>query len=112
MTEPPTLIDDLYRALVSSSHLHAMGWGAAGGLTSGLAITGQTRRAVLRQITMGALIAGGSGAGAAALLSSWLGLPALAVGAGSGASYLIGVFGPALFEVVISRIRAGRLPNG
>lgn len=112
MTEPPTFFGDLWRALASSPHLHAIGWGAAGGLTSGLAITGQARRAVLRQIIMGALIAGGSGAGAATLLSSWLGLPALAVGAGSGASYLIGVFGPALFEVILSRIRAGRLPNG
>lgn len=111
MSEQPTLVNEIWKVLENSPAVRAAALGAAGGLTSGLSITGQTRRAVARQILIGAIMASGLGSLSAALMSAWLGLPALAVGAGSGASYLVGVFGPALVEVMLSRIRAGRLPN-
>lgn len=104
----------LWRGAAASSLLSAAAFGAAGGLTSALSITGQSRRDVIRQVVLGALVAGGLGTAAGGVLAAWLGLPAgaiPAVGVGGAASYLSGVFGPALFEVVLGRIRAGRLPG-
>lgn len=113
MTDHPTIWAEVWRSAAASVTLTAAAWGAAGGLTSALAITGQQRRDVIRQVVLGALVAGGLGTAAGAVLSTWLGLPVEAipaVGVGGSTSYLTGVFGPALFEVVLSRIRAGRLP--
>lgn len=85
-----------------------------GGATSALAIGGSSRRAVIRHITLGAMVAGGSGSLAMAIFAKFAGFdPSLIplAGAGSSASFFVGVFGPAVIEVVLSRIRAGRLPG-
>lgn len=104
---------ELWRAAAANVTLTAVAWGAGGGLTSALAIEGQSRRAVIRQVVMGALIAGGLGTAGGTVLWAWLGLPPEAIPASTAVgatNYLTGVFGPAVFEVVLRRIRAGRLP--
>lgn len=113
MTDQTTLWAEMWRGAAASATLTAAAWGAAGGMTSALAITGQQRRDVIRQVALGALVSGGLGTAAGGVLSSWLGLDAQAiplVGAGGSMSYLSGVFGPAVIEVILSRVRAGRLP--
>jgi hypothetical protein len=48
------------------------------------------------------------------VIAHWLDLPAEVIpvfGAGGAASYFVGVFGPAIIEVVLSRIGSGRLPG-
>lgn len=113
MADQTTLWAEMWRGAAASATLTAAAWGAAGGMTSALAITGQQRRDVIRQVALGALVSGGLGTAAGAVLSWAMGLPIEAipaVGAGGSASYMTGVFGPALFEVILSRIRSGRLP--
>lgn len=109
----PTIWQELWRAAAANVTLTAVAWGGAGGLTSALAIEGQSRRAVTRQIVMGALVAGGLGTAGGGILWAWLGIPAEAIPVSTAVgsiNYLTGVFGPAVFEVVLRRIRAGRLP--
>ena len=111
--EPLTFWEEVWRGVMASSIVAAAGWGAAGGVTSALAVKVKPK-AALRQIAMGALVAGGTGTLGTALVSSWLSLsPELipAVGAGASASYFVGVFGPAIIEVVLRRISGGRLPG-
>lgn len=113
MTDPVSFWGDVWRGVVASGAVAAAGWGAAGGVTSALAVQVHPR-AALRQIAMGALVAGGTGTMATAVVSRLAGLsPELipAVGAGASASYFVGVFGPAIIEVVLRRIRGGRLPG-
>lgn len=114
MTEDPSFFSEVVRSVMASSVITAIGWGALGGATSALAVGGGSRKALLRQITMGALVAGGTGTLAMAVVSRSFGLDASLIplaGAGSSASYFAGVFGPAVIEVLLSRIRAGRLPG-
>ena len=118
MDQPATIWDDVWRVVVTSATVAAAAWGAAGGATSALAITGQSRRGIMRQVALGALTAGGLGSAAGAVLGGWLHLGSDAIAAATAggsvsgaASYMTGVFGPALFEVILSRIRAGRLPG-
>lgn len=104
---------DLVQAVIASSVVTTAGWGAAGGATSAIVVRVKPGDAV-RQIVSGSLIAGGVGTLALGLLVRWgvlSGEAMIAGGAGSSASYLIGVFGPAVFEVILSRIRKGRLPD-
>lgn len=113
MTDQPTIWAEIWRGVLASGAVTAAGWGAAGGITSALAVRVRSRDA-LRQIALGALVAGGSGTLAMALLSRFAGLPVEAIpltGAGSSASYFMGVFGPAVIEVILRRIRGGRLPG-
>lgn len=109
-----TFWNDVWNAAATSATLAAAAWGAAGGMTSAMSITGLPRRDIIRHIALGALVAGGLGTAAGAVITAWLGLPSAAIPAGGGfgaASYMAGVFGPAVFEVILSRIRAGRLPG-
>ncbi|MBL4929331.1 hypothetical protein [Fuscibacter oryzae] len=102
---------DLVQAMIASSIISTAAWGAAGGATSAIVVKVKPGDA-LRQILSGSLIAGGVGTFASALLVRWGILPAEAIvagGAGGSASYLVGVFGPAVFEVILQRIRRGRL---
>lgn len=111
--DQPTFWHEVWRGVLASGVVTAAGWGAAGGVTSALAVKVKPR-AALRQIAMGALVAGGTGTLATALVAKMIGLsPELipAVGAGASASYFVGVFGPAIIEVVLRRIRGGRLPG-
>ncbi len=109
----PSFWQEVWRGVAASAAITAAGWGAAGGITSALAVKVGPRSA-LRQIAMGALVAGGTGTAATAVIVRVAGLaPELipAAGAGSAASYFVGVFGPAIIEVVLRRIGAGRLPG-
>lgn len=114
MQQEPNFWAEVVRSVAASSIVTAAGWGALGGATSALAVRGASKRAFVRQVVMGALVAGGSGAIAMAMIVKYSGLdPALipVAGAGGSASYFMGLLGPAIIEVVISRIRAGRLPG-
>ncbi|GHE05466.1 hypothetical protein U879_03805 [Defluviimonas sp. 20V17] len=111
--ESTSLWGDLLTAAAGSAVLAAAAWGAAGGATSALVVRVSLANAI-RQVVIGALAAAGMGSGAGAILVAWLGLPGemvAAIGAGSSISYLTGVFGPALFSLVLQRITGGRLPG-
>lgn len=116
MPDSSTIWHEVWRAVAASGVLtgaSAVAYGAAGGLTSALAVRAPPR-SMIRQILMGGLIAGGAGTAATALLATWGIIPAgaiIAAGAGGSASYLIGVFGPAVFEVILTRVYRGRLPG-
>ena len=113
VSDQPTILTEIWRGVLATGIISTAGWGAAGGVTSALAVRVRSRDA-LRQIALGALVAGGSGTLAMALLVRFAGLPAEAIpitGAGSSASYFVGVFGPAIIEVILRRIRGGRLPG-
>lgn len=113
MMSEPTSWQEVWRGVLASGVMTAAGWGAAGGVTSALAVKVHPRSA-LRQVAMGALVAGSTGTLATALIVKLFGLdPGLipAVGAGAPASYFVGVFGPAIIEVVLRRIGGGRLPG-
>lgn len=113
MTDEPTIWGEIWRTAAASTVLAAAGWGALGGVTSALTVR-VPMRAAIRQIILGALVSGGIGTFAMALVAKMFSLgPELipVAGAASSASYLVGVFGPAVIEVLLSRIRAGRLPG-
>lgn len=115
MNDEPNILVEVVRSIVANTIIVAAMWGGAGGLTSALLIDdGSGRvRAALRQIVLGALAAAGGGTTLGALLAHWLDLPATAIpafGTGGAMAYMTGIFGPAVMEVVLTRIRAGRLP--
>lgn len=116
MADTSTIWADVWRAVAASGVLtgaSAAAYGAAGGLTSALAVR-EPPKSMIRQIVMGGLIAGGTGTASTALLAAWGIIPPgiiIAAGAGGSASYLIGVFGPAVIEVILSRVYRGRLPG-
>ncbi len=60
MSDEPTFVADVIKAVAASSVLGAAAWGAAGGATSGLLIR-VGRLALLRHMAVGALVAGGAG---------------------------------------------------
>lgn len=114
MHEEPTFWAQVLQSAIASGVVTAAGWGALGGATSALAVGPASKKAAIRQITMGALVSGGTGTLAMALFAKSFGIDASLiplVGAGSSASYFAGVFGPAVIEVILSRIHAGRLPG-
>lgn len=117
MTTEPTFWQEVWRRIIASSAVSGMvtatAWGAAGGFTSALAVE-VGRKALVRQIAMGALVAGGTGTMATAIVVKVFGLdPALipASGGFSPAVYLVGVFGPAIIEAILRRIKRDRLPG-
>lgn len=107
------VFDALWKAVAANTMVGAAFYGAVGGLTSALAIN-VDKRAVVRQVLLGAVVAGGMGSGAGAVMAAWLDVDWSAVPAGGATgtmSYLTGVFGPAVIEVILGRLRAGRMPN-
>lgn len=113
MSDQLTIWQEIWRGVLASGVVTAAGWGAAGGVTSALAVK-VPARSVMRQVTLGALVAGGSGTMATALVAKMFGLsPELipVVGASSSAFFFVGVFGPAIIEVILRRIIGGRLPG-
>lgn len=116
MTEDPTsLWASIKAALIAIPAFGAAFWGALGGATNALVIR-VTALEALRHIVIGAVIAAGLGGIGGPLAMYWLGLPAEMISrgewaAGGSGAYLAGSFGAAIFEVVLTRIRAGRLPH-
>lgn len=109
----PEFFEALWKTVAANALVGASFYGAVGGLTSALAIN-VDRRSLVRQIVLGAVVAGGMGSGAGAVMSAWLDVDWSAVPAGGATgtmSYLTGVFGPALIEVILGRLKAGRMPN-
>lgn len=114
MDDTPSLWADILKAAAASSILGAAAWGAAGGATSGLLIRVE-RWVLIRHMLIGALVAGGTGALALPLIEGWMDLPPgtitpTAGGAAGSGAYLAGVFLPAMFEIVLTRLRRGVLP--
>jgi len=115
MDDTPNYWADILKAVAASSILGAAAWGAAGGATSGLLIRVE-KKVLVRHMLVGALVAGGTGALALPLIERWMDLPPgtitpTAGGAAGSGAYLAGVFLPALFEVVLTRLRRGVLPT-
>lgn len=113
MPDDLSFIEKVLSGAAASSVVVAAGWGALGGATAALTVKVSGKDAV-RMIVTGGLVAGGGGATVGAMMAFYLSLSAEFValaGAGASASYMVGVFGPAIFEVLLSRIRSGRLPT-
>ena len=116
MTEDPTPIwASVKSAFVAIPVLGAAAWGALGGATNAIVIR-VTALEALRHVALGALIAAGLGGLGAPLINHWLGLPAGTLNApdwaaGNAVAYLTGSLGAAVFDVVLHRIRRGRLPS-
>ena len=84
--------------------------GAMGGATNALVIRVNFRHTV-RYIVLGAMCAAGSGSMAGNVLAHWGLMPSDVGQASTGAiAFFSGLFFPAVFEVILSRINAGKLP--
>jgi len=106
MSDEPTMWAEVGEALAASATLTAAAWGAFGGAAAAISIE-VDRRAVIRQVALGAMVAAGVGTLATALVVALGKLPATAipVGAGlGGAHFLVGVFGPAIIERRLRRL--------
>lgn len=120
MSEQTSIWGEIIAAAAANATVIAAGWGAAGGLASALLIVEAGPASVkfgraLRQIALGALTASGGGVALGGLIAHWLGLGAeaiIAIGAGSSVSFFTGVFGPALIEVILRRIKSGHINAG
>ena len=114
MNDEPGFITAVLRDLVASTAAILAAWGALGGATNALTTKMRLRDAV-RHILLGGLIAAGMGSLSMGLITHWLKLPPEAVpagGAAGSAAYLVGVFGPAMIEVGLVRIRSFRAGQG
>lgn len=112
MGEPTTFVEIL-QAVGKSTVLALAAWGMAGGATAALVARAGLREA-MRLIVLGGLIAAGAGTIATSLLVAMFNLPPEAIPAGTAVgsgAYLMGVFGGAWIEVMLARLRAGRLPG-
>ena len=110
MNDDTGFLAGVLRDLAASTAAILAAWGALGGATNALSTRMRLRDAI-RHILLGGIIAAGMGSLSLALIARWLGLPPEAVpaGAASGsAAYLVGVFGPAVIEVSLVRIRKVR----
>ncbi|MAM39770.1 MAG: hypothetical protein CL949_14995 [Erythrobacter sp.] len=110
MNDNSGFVATVLRDLAASTAVILAAWGALGGATNALT-TKMRLRDALRHILLGGLIAAGMGSLSMAVVTSWLGLPPQAIPAGSAAgsaAYLVGVFGPAVIELVLARLRDAR----
>lgn len=111
--DDPHFLVILWKSMVTSAVVLLMLWGALGGVTNALVTRVSVREAV-RLIVLGAVIAAGMGSLSMAFIAAWFNLPGeslFAGGAAGSAGYLVGVFGSAIFEVLLGRIRTGKLPG-
>lgn len=102
-----TFVAATLRDLAASTAAILAAWRALGGAINALTTRMRLRDAV-RHILLGGLIAAGMGSFSMTLVARWLGLPpetAPAGGAAGSAAYLVGVFGAAVIEVTLARIR-------
>ena len=110
MNDNSGFVATVLRDLAASTAVILATWGALGGATNALTTKMRLRDAV-RHILLGGLIAAGMGSLSMAVITSWLGLPPEAIpagGAAGSAAYLVGVFGPAVIELVLARLRRAR----
>lgn len=112
---PDTIWTEIKAALLTLPVVGLAIWGALGGATNALVIR-VTAWEALRHVLLGALVAAGLGGLGAPLVGHWLGMPAGMLSPTDGAAtgsiaYLTGSLGAAILEVIIQRIRAGRLPR-
>lgn len=110
MKEESGFIATVLRDLATSTAAILAAWGALGGATNALT-TKMRLRDALRHILLGGLIAAGMGSFSMAIITRWLGLPPETIpagGAAGSAAYLVGVFGPAVIEVTLARLRQER----
>ena len=114
MNEETGFIASVLRDLATSTAVILAAWGALGGATNALTTKMRLRDAI-RHILLGGLIAAGMGSLSMVIITNWLGLPPEAIpggGAAGSAAYLVGVFGPAVIEVSLVRIRKFRAGSG
>lgn len=107
MNDEPGFFASVLRDLAASTAVILAAWGALGGATNALT-TRMRLRDALRHILLGGLIAAGMGSLSMALVTRWLDLPPEAIpagGAAGSAAYLVGVFGPAIVELILARLR-------
>jgi len=110
MNDNAGFVATVRRDLATSTAVILAAWGALGGATNALT-TKMRLRDALRHILLGGLISAGMGSLSMALVASWLGLPPEAIpagGAAGSAAYLVGVFGPAVIELGLARLRDAR----
>ena len=110
MNDNSGFIATVLRDLAALTAVILAAWGALGGATNALT-TKMRLRDALRHILLGGLIAAGMGSLSMAVITSWLGLPPQAIpagGAAGSAAYLVGVFGPAVIEMLLARLRRAR----
>ncbi|PRX29966.1 hypothetical protein SAMN05216257_10915 [Meinhardsimonia xiamenensis] len=110
MNDNSGFVATVLRDLAASTAVILAAWGALGGATNALT-TKMRLRDALRHILLGGMIAAGMGSLSMAVITSWLGLPPQAIpagGAAGSAAYLVGVFGPAVIELVLARLRQAR----
>jgi hypothetical protein len=107
MNEEPGFIAAVLRDLLASAAVILAAWGALGGATNALTTRMRLRDAI-RHILLGGMIAAGMGSLSMALVARRLDLPPETVAAGGAAgsaAYLVGVFGPAVIEIALARLR-------
>lgn len=107
MKEEPGFVATVLRDLATSTAVILAAWGALGGATNALT-TRMRLRDALRHVLLGGIIAAGMGSFSMAVVTRWLGLPPETIpagGAAGSAAYLVGVFGPAVIEVTLARLR-------
>ncbi len=113
MNEETGFIATVLRELATSTAVILVAWGALGGATNALT-TKMHLRDALRHILLGGLIAAGMGSLSMAVITAWMDLPTAAIpsgGAAGSAAYLVGVFGPAVIEMMLSRVRGMNGPR-
>ena len=114
MNDETGFVAAVWRELAASTAAILAAWGALGGATNALT-TRMPLRDALRHILLGGIIAAGMGSLSMALVAVWLGLPTEAIPAGGAvgsAAYLVGVFGPAVIEVTLARLRNAKRDDG
>ena len=110
MNDESGFLATVLRELGASTAAILAAWGALGGATNALTTKMRLRDAV-RHILLGGLIAAGMGSLSMAVITAWLGLPPEAIpagGAAGSAAYLVGVFGPAVIELILARLRGAK----
>jgi hypothetical protein len=106
----PSWLESLATQLMAIPAVGIALMGALGGATNAL-VGKVTPRRTIRYILLGGLCAAGSGQLSGTLLEYWGFIPEGMAAASSGAvAFFAGLFFPAVFEVILSRLRAGRLP--
>lgn len=111
MENDNTFWTDLLKQIMAIPAVGIALMGAMGGATNALVVRVNFRQTV-RYIVLGAMCAAGSGQMAGAILEHWGFMPSGVGQASAGAvAFFSGLFFPALFEVILSRINAGKLPT-